>query len=95
MFCTQIQKFSNFEPTLDYIMLRNFGTVRPIFLKIAPKVAQDFKEKVMKARGAGKIFHEIIARNVGGGGGRFPPPPPPGPFRVKKISTDSGYFLVS
>ena len=39
------RKISNFEPTFDYIMLRNFGTVRLIFPKIAPKVAQDFKEK--------------------------------------------------
>ena len=29
----------------------------------------------MKARGAEKNFHEIIARNVEGG--RIPPPPPP------------------
>ena len=57
-------------------MLRNLRTVRPIFPKIAPKVAQDFKEKkVMKACGAGKKFREIIARNVEGG--RIPPPPPP------------------
>ena len=59
--------FSYFEPTFDYIMLRIFGTVRPIFTKIAPKVAQDLKKKVMKARGAKRIFHEIIARNVEGG----------------------------
>ena len=45
MFCTQIQKIPYFEPTLDYITLRNFGTVRPIFTKIASKVAQDSKEK--------------------------------------------------
>ena len=63
-------------------MLRNFRTVRPIFPKIAPKVAQDFKKKVMKARGAKKKkIHEIIARNVEGGGGFRPP----GPFRVKWI----------
>ena len=30
---------------LDYITLRNFGTVRPIFTKIASKVAQDLNEK--------------------------------------------------
>ena len=49
-------------------MLRNFRTVRPIFSKIAPKVAQVFKEKVMQARGAKKkTFREIIARNVEGG----------------------------
>ena len=38
-------KCSNFELTLDYIMFRNFETVCPIFLKIAPKVAQYLKEK--------------------------------------------------
>ena len=70
-FVHKSRKFSNFEPTLDYIMLRNFGIVRPIFPKIAPKVAQDFKEKSRE-----KNFHEIIARNVEGGGGRIPPPPP-------------------
>ena len=43
-FVHKCRKFSNFEPTFNYIMLRNFRTVRPIFLKIAPKVAQDFKE---------------------------------------------------
>ena len=62
-------------------MLRNLRTVCLIFPKIAPKVAQDFKEKVMKACSAKKNFPETIARNVEGGGGRIPPPP--GPFRVK------------
>ena len=33
----------------------------------------------MKARGAEKNFHEIIARNVEGGADSAPP----GPFRVK------------
>ena len=45
MFCTQSRKFPYFEPTLDYIMLRNSGTVRPIFTKIASKVVQDSKKK--------------------------------------------------
>ena len=44
-FVHKSRKFSIFEPTDDYIMLRNFQTVRPIFPKIAPKVAQDLKEK--------------------------------------------------
>ena len=44
-FVHKSRKFSIFEPTDDYIMLRNFQSVRPIFPKIAPKVAQDFKEK--------------------------------------------------
>ena len=46
MFCTQIQKIPIFEPTLDYITLCIFGTVRP---KIASKVAQDSKEKSRKS----------------------------------------------
>ena len=33
MFCTQIQKIKNFDPTFDYIMLRNFGTVWPFLRK--------------------------------------------------------------
>ena len=77
------RKFSDFEPTLDYIMLRNFKTVRPIFPKIAPKVAQDFKEKSHESsRREKKKIHEIIAQNVEGGGGRADsaPPPPPRPF---------------
>ena len=82
-FVHKSRKFSNFEPTLDYIMLRNFGTVRPIFPKIAAIVAQDFKEKSHESSRREKKFHEIIARNVEGGGGR--PPPPPGPFRVKQV----------
>ena len=39
----------------------------------------------MKARGAEKIFHEIIARNVEGGADSAPP----GPFRVKTIMSFS------
>ena len=50
-------------------MLRNFGTVRPIFPKVAPKVAQDFKEKIST-----KLSHETSR----GGGFR------PRPFRVKQ-----------
>ena len=67
-FVHKSRKFSNFKPTFDYIMLRNFGTVRPIFPKITPKVAQNFKEK----------SHESTRRE-----GRIPPPPP-GPVRVKQ-----------
>ena len=61
-------------------MLRNLRTVRPIFPKIAPKVAQDFKEKSNESLGRGKNFREIIARNVEGGGGGCRPPPPPRSF---------------
>ena len=53
-FVHKSRKFPNFEPTLDYIMLRNFGTVRPIFPKIAPKVAQDLKEKSHESSRRGK-----------------------------------------
>ena len=53
-------------------MLRNLRTVRPIFPKIVPKVAQDFKEKSHESLRRGKKFREIIAQNVeGGGGGSF------------------------
>ena len=70
-FVHKSRKFSNFEPTFDYIMLRNFGTVRPIFLK----VAQDLKEKSHENSRREKKFHKIITRNVEGG--RNPPPPQP------------------
>ena len=81
-FVHKSRKFSNFEPTLDYIMLRNFGTVRPIFPKIAPKVAQDFKEKSCESSRRGKkIPLNYRAKRRGGGDGSAPPPP--GPFRVK------------
>ena len=58
---------------LDYIMLRNFRTVRPIFPKIAPKVAQNFKAKSHESSRRGKKILRIIARNVEGG--RNPPRP--------------------
>ena len=85
-FVHKSRKLSNFEPTFDYIMLRNLRTIRPIFPKIAPKVAQDFKEKSHE-----KNFREVIARqNVEGGGFR---PPPPGPFRVNPLIT-MGMYIV-
>ena len=77
-FVHKSRKFPNFEPTLDYIMLRNFGTVRPIFPKIAPKVAQDLKEKSHKSPRRGKKFPQN-SRAKRRGGGRIPPPPPPPP----------------
>ena len=77
MFCTQIQKIAIFWADAQ---LHNFGTVRPICMKIASKVAQDSKEKVAKAQCAKKNEEkkknlEIIAWNVEGG--ILPPPPPP------------------
>ena len=72
-FCTQIQKIVKFEPTFDYIMLRNLRTVRLIFPKIAAKVAQDFKEKSHESLRREFFSPETIARNVEGG---FRPPPP-------------------
>ena len=66
MFCTQIQKIPYFEPTLDYITLRNFGTVRPIFTNIVSNVAQDSKEKVAKARCAEKISARAKRRGLNG-----------------------------
>ena len=51
-------------------MLHNFRTVRPIFPKIAPKVAQDFKEKSHES----SLREKKIPRNVEGGAD------PPRPF---------------
>ena len=66
---------------LDYITLRNFGTVRPIFTKIASKVAQDSKEKSRESPVRGKkILRNYRAKRRGGGGFH---PPPPGLIRVK------------
>ena len=78
-FVHKSRKFSYFEPTLDY-MLRNFGTVRPIFPKIAPKVAQDFKEKSHESSRCGKKFPQNYRAKRRGGADSAPPP---GPFRVK------------
>ena len=70
-------------------MLRNFRTVRPIFPKIAPKVAQNFKEKSHESSRRGKKkIREIIARNVEGGGADSAPPP--GPFRVNQWRIPAG-----
>ena len=92
MFCTQIQKkFPYFEPTLDYITLRNFGTVRPIFTKIASKVAQDSKEKSRESAVRGFFF--LRAKRRGGGG--FTPPPPPGLIRVNALYVVGYPFLIS
>ena len=88
-FVHKSRKFPNFEPTLDYIMLRNFGTVRPIFPKIAPKVAQDLKEKSHKSPHRGKNFPQNYRAKRRGGGGFRPPPPPPGPFRVNSLLTST------
>ena len=74
-FVHKSRKFSNFEPTFDYIMLRNFGTVCPIFPKIAPKVAQDLKKKVLKARGAKKKNPRNLSRETSRGADPAPPPP--------------------
>ena len=82
-FVHKSRKFSNFEPTLEYIMLRNFRTIRPIFPKIAPKVAQNLKEKSHESSQRGKNFlRNYRAKRRGGGGFR---PPPPGPFRVNRL----------
>ena len=75
-FVHKSRKFSYFEPTLEYIMLRNFRTIRPIFPKIAPKVAQNWKEKSHESSRRGKKFLRNY-RAKRRGGGRIPPPPPP------------------
>ena len=60
-------------------MLCNFRTIRPIFSKIAPKVAQNLKEKSHESSRRGKKhLRNYRAKRRGGGGFR----PPPGPFRV-------------
>ena len=74
------RKILKFEPTFDYIMLCNLRTVRPIFPKIAPKVAQDFKEKshiLAWKKMSAKLSRETLR------GADSAPPPLPGPFRVK------------
>ena len=60
---------SNVEPTFDYKMLRNFGTVRPIFTKIASKVGQDLKEKSHKSSQRKTKWLRETSRVGGGGGG--------------------------
>ena len=73
-FVHKSRKFSNFEPTLDYIMLRNFRTVRPIFPKIAPKVVQNLKEKSHESSRRGKKNSRNYRAKRRGGGGFRPPP---------------------
>ena len=73
-FVHKSRKFSNFEPTVDYVMLRDFRTVRPIFQKIAPKVAQDFKEKkswklAVRKKNSAKLSREMLR----GGADSAPP----------------------
>ena len=84
-FVHKSRKFSNFEPTLEYIMLRNFRTIRPIFPKIAPKVAQNLKEKSHESSRCEKKILRNYRANETSRGGRIPPPPP-GPFRVKQAA---------
>ena len=86
-FVHKSRKFSNFELTLDYIMLRNFRTVHPIFPKIAPKVAQNFKEKSHESSPRGeKILRNYRAKRRGGGG--FRPPPALLGLRYLKVFTN-------
>ena len=44
-FVHKSRKFSNFKPTLDYIMLRNFGTVFPIFPENSAKSCARLQRK--------------------------------------------------
>ena len=56
-------------------MLRNLRTVRLIFPKIAPKVAQDFKEKSHESlRREKKIPQNYRVKRRGGGGAESAPP---------------------
>ena len=94
-FVHKSRKFSNFEPTLEYIMLRNFRTIRPIFPKIAPKVAQNLKEKSHESSRRGKKFLRNYRAKRRGGADSAPPPPPPGPFRVKPFTNhDDSYSFT-
>ena len=75
-------------------MLRNFRTIRPIFPKIAPKVAQNLKEKSHESSRRGKkIMRNYRAKRRGGADSA----PPPGPFRVnndqKWGKKKKNYFL--
>ena len=91
-FVHKSRKFSDFEPTLDYIMLRNFETIRPIFPKIAPKVAQDFKEKSHESSRREKKISTKLSRETSRGGRILPPPP--GPFRIKGSLRHSLFSLL-
>ena len=55
-------------------MLRNSGTVRPIFSKIVSKVAQDLKEKSHESAARKQIFPQNCRAKCRGGGGFRPPP---------------------
>ena len=81
-FVHKSRKFSNFAPTLEYIMLCNFRTIRPIVPKIAAKVAQNLKEKSHVQLAARKKISAKLSRETSRGG-RIPPPP--GSFRVKRV----------
>ena len=79
-FVHKSRKLSNFEPTFDYIMLRNLITVRPIFPKFAAKVVQDFKEKIHESLRHGKKNPRNYRAKRRGGADSAPPPRA---FRVK------------
>ena len=66
-------KCSNFEPTFDYIMLRNSETVRAIFSKIVSKVAQDLKKKSHQSAERGEKIWRNYREKCGGGGLLGPP----------------------
>ena len=59
---------------LDYVTLRKLGTVRPIFPKIASKVAQGSKEKSRESAVREKKFAAELSRETSGGGGESTPP---------------------
>ena len=68
-------KFPIFEPTFDYAMLRNSGTVRPIFIKVVSKDAQDAKLKSRESLGRETTFARNHRAKRTGGGGFHPPRP--------------------
>ena len=86
-FVHKSRKLSNFEPTLDYIMLRNFGTVRPIFSENSAKSCARLERKKSWKLAARKKISTKLSRETSRGGRFPPPPPPPGPFRVKELSS--------
>ena len=73
-FVHKSRKLSNFEPTFDYIMLRNLRTVRPIFPKIAPKVVARLQRKKSWKLAAREKISAKLSRETSRGG-RIPLPP--------------------
>ena len=71
-FVQKSRKFPNFELTLDYIMLRNFGTVyRPDFYENSVKSSARLEKKSRESAGARKNFHAKLSWETSRGRGGF------------------------